>query len=228
MPINVRPLQDAPKPFEWAGVVSDSIFVNSDNISSSYTFNWTESKDVDNEIITYLLYAKPGPGAFEIIQDSTATTLPISYLDFAEDAFENYPMLANVLVEFTVRATDGIDTVNIDGDNRLLFIDRYEYLSTLNTSVPTEFALHDNYPNPFNPTTKIRFDLPESRDVNMIIYNMLGQKINEFKMYGLDAGYHSLSWNATNSFGDPLGAGVYFYQLQTKDFVKTKKMILLK
>ena len=228
MPINVRPLQDAPKPFEWAGEVSDSIFVNSDNISSSYTFNWTESKDVDNEIITYLLYAKTGPGTFEIIQDSTATSLPISYLDFAENAFENYPMLANVLVEFTVRATDGIDTVNIDGDNRLLFIDRYEYLSTLNTSVPTEFALHDNYPNPFNPTTKIRFDLPESRDVNMIIYNMLGQKINEFKMYGLDAGYHSLSWNATNSFGDPLGAGVYFYQLQTKDFVKTKKMILLK
>ena len=103
-----------------------------------------------------------------------------------------------------------------------------EYLTTETESVPTDFALHDNYPNPFNPTTTLRFDLPKLSDVNMIIYNMLGQKVKTFNIKSTPAGDHSVTWNATNDFGSPVSAGVYLYQLKTKDFVKTKKMILLK
>ena len=62
----------------------------------------------------------------------------------------------------------------------------------------------------------------------MIIYNMLGQKVKTFNMQGTPAGYHSLTWNATNDYGDPISAGVYLYQLKAKDFVKTRKMVLLK
>jgi len=94
--------------------------------------------------------------------------------------------------------------------------------------MPTEFSLHENYPNPFNPSTTLRFDLPELRDVNVIIYNMLGQKVKTFNMENISAGHHSIKWNATNDYGDPVGAGVYLYQLQAKDFVKTRKMVLLK
>ena len=94
--------------------------------------------------------------------------------------------------------------------------------------VPVEFALHENYPNPFNPTTTLRFDLPEVSNLTLTIYNMLGQKVRTFNMQSTPAGYHSLKWNATNGYGDPVGAGVYLYQLQTKDFVKTRKMVLLK
>ena len=57
---------------------------------------------------------------------------------------------------------------------------------------------------------------------------MLGQKVKTFDLKGVSAGYHSVKWNARNDLGDPVGAGVYFYQLQTKDFVKTRKMVLLK
>ena len=57
---------------------------------------------------------------------------------------------------------------------------------------------------------------------------MLGQKVKTFNMHSNPAGYHALTWNATNDYGDPVGAGVYLYQLQAKDFVKTRKMILLK
>ena len=95
-------------------------------------------------------------------------------------------------------------------------------------AVPLEFALHENYPNPFNPSTTFRFDLPEITDASIIIYNMLGQKIKTFDMPNTPAGYHSLTWDATNDLGAPVSAGVYLYQLQTKGFVKTKKMILLK
>ena len=94
--------------------------------------------------------------------------------------------------------------------------------------VPTDFALHDNYPNPFNPTTTLRFDLPEISDVRLTIYNVLGKRVKSFKMQNTPAGYHSIRWDATNDFGSPVSAGVYLYQLQAKDFVKTKKMILLK
>jgi len=95
-------------------------------------------------------------------------------------------------------------------------------------AVPLEFALHENYPNPFNPTTQIRFDLPEMTDATITIYNMVGQVVRTFEMSSLSSGFHSVTWNATNDFGQQVSAGVYFYQLQSKEFVKTRKMILLK
>jgi hypothetical protein len=116
----------------------------------------------------------------------------------------------------------GAFDVGCDIDNSLLSVDE------LIDVTPTEYALHDNYPNPFNPTTTLRFDLPEVSDVTLTIYNMLGQKVRTFNMQSTPAGYHSVKWNATNDYGDPVGAGVYLYQLQTKDFVKTRKMVLLK
>ncbi|MBT4149847.1 MAG: T9SS type A sorting domain-containing protein, partial [Candidatus Marinimicrobia bacterium] len=124
--------------------------------------------------------------------------------------------------------TDGVDTVDVTGDNRVIHVNRYDYLSTESEGVPTEFALHENYPNPFNPTTTLRFDLPEVSNLTLTIYNMLGQKIRTYDMQSTPAGHHSLKWNATNDYEDPVGAGVYLYQLQAKDFVKTRKMVLLK
>ena len=107
-------------------------------------------------------------------------------------------------------------------------MNRYDYLSTIGVGIPTEFALHENYPNPFNPTTTLRFDLPEVSNITLTIYNMLGQKIRTYDMQSAPAGHHTLKWNATNNYGDPVAAGLYLYQLQAKDFIKTRKMVLLK
>ena len=65
-------------------------------------------------------------------------------------------------------------------------------------------------------------------DVKLVIYNMLGQKVREYAMNNISAGYHSVTWDATNDQGDPVSAGVYLYQLQTDETVQTNKMILLK
>ena len=97
-----------------------------------------------------------------------------------------------------------------------------------NICLPESFELWEAFPNPFNPTTTLRFDLPEVSDITLTIYNMLGQKVKTFNMQSTPAGYHSVTWNATNDLGAQVGAGVYLYQLQTKDFVKTRKMVLLK
>ena len=64
--------------------------------------------------------------------------------------------------------------------------------------------------------------------MTLTIYNMLGQRVKTFNMQSIPAGYHSVKWDATNDFGVQVGAGVYLYQLQTKNFVKTRKMVLLK
>ena len=108
-------------------------------------------------------------------------------------------------VRFNVKATDGIDTVDVTGDNRVIYVNRYDYLSVESEGVPVEFALHENYPNPFNPSTTLRFDLPELNDITLTIYNMLGQKVKVFNKQSAPAGYHALKWNATNDYGDPVG-----------------------
>jgi len=94
--------------------------------------------------------------------------------------------------------------------------------------VPQEFALHQNYPNPFNPVTTINYDLPQQSHVNLMIYDILGREVVKLVSKEIPAGYQSVIWNTRNSFGQPVSAGIYFYQIQTKDFVKTRKMVLLK
>jgi hypothetical protein len=94
--------------------------------------------------------------------------------------------------------------------------------------VPQEFALHQNYPNPFNPVTTINYDLPQQTHVNLMIYDILGREVVKLVSSEIPAGYQSVIWNTRNSFGTPVSAGIYFYQIQTKDFVKTRKMVLLK
>ena len=225
--INVTPTQDPPQAFDWVSAASDTIKITQSNLAETYTLQWDASTDVDGETINYLLYAQIGVYPAEEIYDTTSTSVPITYQEILEGVFEGSPV-NGATVRFNVKATDGVDTVDVTGDNRVIHVNRYDYLSTESEGVPTEFALHENYPNPFNPTTTLRFDLPEVSNLTLTIYNMLGQKIRTYDMQSTPAGHHALKWNATNDYGDPVGAGVYLYQLQTKDFVKTRKMVLLK
>ncbi len=94
--------------------------------------------------------------------------------------------------------------------------------------LPEVFALHQNYPNPFNPVTRLRFDLPEKSRVRLEIYNMLGQKVATVVDREMEAGFHTLSWNGRDASGAALASGVYIYRLRAGDFVKARKMILLK
>jgi hypothetical protein len=94
--------------------------------------------------------------------------------------------------------------------------------------IPDVFTLHQNFPNPFNPVTTLRYDLPEQTHVNITIYDMLGRKVRTILNQQQDLGYKSLIWDATNDYGKPVSAGIYLYQIQAGEFVQTKKMVLLK
>jgi len=94
--------------------------------------------------------------------------------------------------------------------------------------IPVEFSLAQNFPNPFNPVTNIGFGLPEASDVEITIYNVMGQKVstlvNEYK----EAGYYRVKWNSLNESGQKVSAGLYLYQIRAKNYVQTRKLILLK
>jgi len=226
--LTVTPVNDAPTTFEWESSALDTINITQSNLADTYILQWGVSTDAaDGDSIKYLVYAAVGVYPAEEISDTTSLSVPITYQEILEGVFEGSPV-NGATVKLTVYAHDGTDSTKVTGEDRVLYVNRYDYLSVEGEGIPTEFALHENYPNPFNPTTTLRFDLPEVSNISLTIYNMLGQKIKTYDMQSTPAGYHTLKWNATNDYGDPVGAGVYLYQLQTKDFVKTRKMVLLK
>jgi hypothetical protein len=93
---------------------------------------------------------------------------------------------------------------------------------------PSSFKLYSNYPNPFNPVTNLQYDLPQDGLVNITVYDMLGNVINNLVNTYRSPGYKSVQWNATNNQGQPVSAGVYLYSIEAGEFRQTKKMILLK
>jgi hypothetical protein len=94
--------------------------------------------------------------------------------------------------------------------------------------LPDVYALHQNFPNPFNPITTLRYNLPENSLVSITIYDIMGREVKSLINQTQDAGFKSVIWNATNDYGKPVSAGVYLYQIQADEFVQTKKMVLLK
>lgn len=94
--------------------------------------------------------------------------------------------------------------------------------------VPNEYVVFKNYPNPFNPATKIKFQLPEAQNVKLTIYDMRGSKIKTLVNNNYPAGEHVVSWDATDNNGNRVASGLYVYRFEAGRFSKINKMILLK
>ena len=89
--------------------------------------------------------------------------------------------------------------------------------------LPKDFTLSPAYPNPFNPVTNIRFSLPIDSEVSVSIYNLQGREVTTLIDANMDAGYHSVVWDA-NSYA----SGVYFVKMMAGEFVNTQKLMLVK
>jgi hypothetical protein len=98
-----------------------------------------------------------------------------------------------------------------------------------NPGVPTSFALHPNVPNPFNPVTTIRYDVPAGGgSVSLRIYNVTGALVKTLAEGTQAAGEKSVTWNGRDDAGRPVASGVYFYRLDAPGYTKTHKMVLMK
>ena len=89
--------------------------------------------------------------------------------------------------------------------------------------VPEEYILDAAYPNPFNPVTNISFSLPENQDITLQVYNLQGQAVETLVNGHMEAGYHTLQWNA-----DDHSSGMYFVKLHAGEYMKTQKLMLIK
>ncbi len=115
--------------------------------------------------------------------------------------------LRNPNIRVTVDLTAIVNPTSVENENTLI----------------TDYYLAQNYPNPFNPSTKINFGLKETSNVEITVYNILGNKVATLVSGIKSAGNHSVSFNASN-----LSSGIYFYKIVTNEFVQTRKMILEK
>ncbi len=221
--------------------------------SNTPTINWSNSKtlyptgNLFNVNIT--VYPTVGNGGSGIIGGGVynappnITALPGSII---------YAMSGNDFKGYSVSRTTGIyDINNLSQGNYKVICDRFGYrsaeknitlgsvnLDTVNfymTSIgvigiqpngniiPSAYNLEQNYPNPFNPVTNIKVDIPKSSNVKLAVYDMLGRELEVLVNENLQAGSYKVSWNAAK-----YSSGIYFYKVISSDFVKTKKMILVK
>ncbi len=90
------------------------------------------------------------------------------------------------------------------------------------------FSLGRNYPNPFNPVTTIDFTIPYECHVKLEVYNVLGQTVKMLVDETLPGGYKTVAWDATDSYGNPVPSGIYFYRMSAEDFHQVKKMLLIR
>ena len=191
--------------------------------------SWEQSTDVDNDDLSYSFVLYNGtymPEAAVLIDTLLSeTVLNIPYQSIAE--LIGFMGLTSISGDWTVFATDGVDTTQ-SGDVWNITLDASDVLSVDGEVLPTVFALHQNYPNPFNPVTTLRYDLPEDAMVSITIYDVMGRRVKSLVNTTQVAGYRSVRWDATNSFGEPVSAGMYIYMIQAGQFTKTKKMVLLK
>ncbi len=137
------------------------------------------------------------------------------------------PLASGDIATIMVRLKDKESRVSFSTDAMLN--ENFQSLGTVEVAaIPTVYALEQNYPNPFNPTTTIRYAIPTDASVNLIIYNVQGQKIRTLISKEQKAGYYNVVWDGRNEAGQTVSTGLYLYRVQAGSFVATQKMLMLK
>ncbi len=204
-------LDDNPLPVNFAGI--DIIAKNSRTIR----LEWRTATEQDN--LGFILYRSESENGLyeEIASHQTNPSLRGHGTTLEEQTY---------VYEDSHNAQPGrtyfYKLVSVDYDGRRNEIPQGS-IEQWRVKLPFDYALDQNYPNPFNPVTTIQFSLEKAGKAKLEIYNVLGQKVATLVDGELNAGAHRLQWNATN-----LASGIYFYRLQSRDFVATKKAILVK
>ena len=166
---------------------------------------------VDKDFNYFSIYRSETQGFIPAEENVLATTIESIYNDLEVEVGKTYfyqitawdfsKNQSNASTEVNVSITDVGDMENI----------------------PTEYSLNQNYPNPFNPSTTIKFGIPETTNVQLIIYDMVGNKVAELVNNSLSSGYYTFNWDASNH-----ASGIYFCQMTTNKYTSVNKMLLIK
>jgi len=222
--LTVNAINDSPQEFGLIyPTISDTLTINTDT-DDAYLFFWESSEDVDSDV-NYIMTI-----TLDYFGDTYSETYESNDSTIMVSGYEWSSLMTNLNLqrwglEYTVEATDGEYTVESEAGE---FVFENSALSIDEGLIPISFNLYQNHPNPFNPITTIRYDLPEATNVTISIYDMMGREIKSLINTNQNSGYKSVIWNGTNDNGEIVSGGMYFYSIKTNIFSRTKKMILLK
>ena len=165
------------------------------------------------------------------LEDGSTRVLAVNMngglLNFSADGFITIPVTINAGRGERVKVDiSGIQLIGQDGQN--IPVQAKGDGSVALELIPMQYALYQNFPNPFNPVTEIQFDVPDLSTVELVVYNLMGQQVRRLVNGEIQAGYHRVVWDGLNDRGESVSTGVYIYSLTSPSFHNTKKMVLLK
>ena len=231
--------------FSSANVINCTMYDNTATESGGAIHN--RASGINTKIINTILW-----GNTDDIALTHSALVTVAYSDIEQDGYagSNNNISENPLfvdsLNFDLKLAAGSPCIDTGTDfyvfdsDTLVNLDAEQYLGTapdmglfeydgsissidIDNFEPNSFALYNNYPNPFNPTTTINYQLPEKGHVALIIYNLLGEEIVKLVNEHKDAGYHTFQFNAND-----LSSGMYLYRIQAGEFSDVKKMLLIK
>ena len=165
------------------------------------------------------------------LEDGSTRVLAVNMngglLAFSANGFITIPVMINTGRGVRVKVDiSGIQLIGQDGQD--IPVQAKGDGSVALELIPMQYALYQNFPNPFNPVTEIQFDVPDVSAVDLVVYNLMGQQVRRLVSSELQAGYHRMVWDGLNDRGESVSTGVYIYSLTSPSFHNTKKMVLLK
>ena len=225
--VTVAGVNDAPGSFALETI--DTVYISLDNIDTdSLALAWDTAMDIEDDPVTYLftaqLRAPASAGGAVLLDMNMITTLSparIAYSQLAElTAAQD---LVSAELQWNVAAYDGQDSTLSSNGPAVLVVDIQGILGTEDGVLPAAYALQQNYPNPFNPATVIRFSVAAKQAASLQIFDITGRLVATIINEPFAPGEHEVTWQAGH-----LPSGTYFMQMKSGDFVKTRKMVLLK
>ena len=216
-----------------AKTTSQDFILNANTISINGSELYFGVELSDKEKLSYSLPPKPPSGAFDVrfkdgwraVKDyGVVEVMPIN-----ETLIITYDIMLNAGEHYNwVLSSETLDDYVLEDAGEIVVPSSERFTLELRAVVPDTFTLHQNFPNPFNPITTLSYDLPEQAEVTLTIYDLMGREITQLVNTNQQAGFKSVQWDATDSMGRAVSAGVYLYQIQAGEFVQKKKMVLLK
>ncbi len=194
---------------------------------TTFTLRWSGQDDAaGSQVRQYAVYVAENAQAFELFQDGLTDTSLVFSGDFG-NTYRFFVLATDNAGNVEPSKTVAEVTVTLD-PNATAVADNA-------VALPKTFALHQSYPNPFsangsfsNRTTTIKYDLPVPADVKLEIFDILGRRVRVLVDAKQQAGFHNALWDGKTAAGRFVATGVYFYRIETKGFVKTRKMLLVR
>tara|TARA_Y100000588_G_C14206774_1_gene905000 strand:- start:1207 stop:1905 length:699 start_codon:yes stop_codon:yes gene_type:complete len=200
--IIINPVNDAPiiMEFSHATINEDSLFI--------FSIDSVDYSDPEDDVCTL------------IIKQGNYYSI---YGDTIQPALDFY---GELIVPFSI--SDGELTADDTLKIKVISLDIKDSGQELGSQFPKQFALHPNYPNPFNPSTTISYDLSQETYVRITIYDITGKRIRTLVNQLQSIGTKTIVWDGMDDFNRTVSGGVYLYSIEAEAFRKTRKMLLLK